>query len=925
MKPIAKDCPNTSITPHGVLVLDGPASGSEPCSEDGPAHESIRALNREFSKSVPAGLTFLASQKCNLQLSSSLSYWREFSCSYFRALCRQGVPNNQWASPVAPDETTLGELRQSAPPMRGLEYLTDDMLASLWSELDAFTSKKAMARKAGLPGYLRQLNSDWNLVGRVTFHLAENKHNSDLPFAFMATYTPENHVDAHSSSKVKHRPLAAALRESLESNDRRQLDALLEPVSNAAKSVPLIAELLETRALFSPQAWDLSLTHQFLQSIPDLESSGVIVRVPNWWNASRPPRPRVEVRVGSKSKSTLSEGGLDLQVNVSIDGKPLSQDELRQLDEARQGLTFLRGKWVQVDQAQLQSALEHWNTLKSERLDGVGFLEGMRLLAGAAMGDDEVPDQIGRWTRLQAGPWLEKTLNELRAPDGQVSDIATDKLNATLRSYQNDGARWLWMAARLGLGVCLADDMGLGKTIQVITLLLQMKQAKTSLSSGKRSQPEKNAPTPSLLILPTSLLGNWKREIEAFAPDLKLQILHRSAIDAKRFRAISEDPSTQLKDVDVVATTYGLARREKWLANMHWQMVILDEAQAIKNAGAAQTKAIKAIPGDGRIALTGTPVENHLGDLWSLFDFCQPGLLGTAAEFRKFSKAEDAHVLAQRLSSLRQLIAPYVLRRMKTDPKIISDLPDKTEMRVDCGLTPKQATLYRAITDELEQPLEIASGIQRRGIVLSALMQLKQICNHPSLYLKHADYVVTDSAKFKELDAICQTVIAKQEKMLVFTQFQSMCEPLAEFLSSLFGKPGLVLTGKTAAKRRAKLVGQFQDEQGPPFFVISLKAGGTGLNLTAANHVVHFDRWWNPATEDQATDRAFRIGQKRNVLVHKFVCRGTLEERIDDMIRSKRALSSELFDKDGEMSLTEMSNEQLMQFISLDLTKATTT
>ena len=885
----------------------------------------FETLSRKFAKSAADGLTFLSSEKCSLTLSISLAYWREFAQTYFRALCRQGIPDKEWVSPTVPDESTLRELLQSAPPMLGLEYLTDNVLVRLWSQLDDFTSSKAMARKTGLPGYLRGLHSDWNLVGRVTFHLAENKKNANLPFAFMATYTPEGHANAANSTQVKHRPLSSALRESIESGDRKKLDALLQPVSNAAKSAPLVANLVETRALFSPQAWDLSLAHQFLKSVPQMESSGVIVRVPDWWNASRPPRPRVEVRVGNQTQSTLGEGGLDLQVNVSIDGQPLTDEELRQLAEAREGLTLLRGKWVQVDQEKLQSALDHWNTLKSEYHDGMSFLQGMRLLSGASIGETDVPDQVDRWTRLQAGPWLEQTLNELRDPDGRISDLCTDQLQATLRPYQNVGAKWLWMATRLGLGVCLADDMGLGKTIQVITLLLQLPKKQTG-AAGNSTEPGKKqkSRSPSLLILPTSLLGNWQREIESFAPGLRLLIFHRSAMDAKEFKKIGDDPQTALKDVDVVATTYGLARRQKWLADVHWRMVVLDEAQAIKNAGAAQTKAIKSIPADGRIALTGTPVENHLGDLWSLFDFCQPGLLGTPAEFRKFVKADNARTLSKKLASLRKLVGPYVLRRMKTDPRVISDLPAKTEMRVDCGLTRKQATLYRAITDELEESLDVASGIQRRGIVLAALMQLKQICNHPSLYLKQGEFEQGDSAKFAELEAICQTLIKKQEKMLVFTQFQSMCEPLAEFLQIVFGQPGLTLTGKTATGRRAKLVNQFQSQEGPPFFVISLKAGGTGLNLTAANHVVHFDRWWNPATEDQATDRAFRIGQKRNVIVHKFVCRGTLEERIDDMIRSKRELSRELFGNEGEISLTEMSNEQLMQFISLDLNKATT-
>ena len=467
----------------------------------------------------------------------------------------------------------------------------------------------------------------------------------------------------------------------------------------------------------------------------------------------------------------------------------------------------------------------------------------------------------------------------------------------------------------------------------MISLLLHLKEqgtpGKTSKSRSARKK-QKDAvsgagSSPTLLILPTSLLGNWKREIDRFAPGLTLKIVHRSMTDAATIRQIAENPKRELQGIDVVATTYGVARRESWLSDVDWRMIVLDEAQAIKNAGAAQTRAIKKIPGKIRVALTGTPVENHPGDLWSLFDFCQPGLLGTAAEFKRFVKAKDAKELSQRLAALRQLVRPYVLRRMKTDPRIISDLPQKTEMRVDCGLTRTQATLYRAITTELDTALDSAEGIQRRGMMLAALMQLKQICNHPSLYLKQAEFQAKQSAKFRELESICQTIIEKQEKMLVFTQFQSMCKPLSAFLSEIFGEPGLELTGKTAPRKRQQLVKRFQDDDGPPFFVISLKAGGTGLNLTAASHVVHFDRWWNPAVEDQATDRAFRIGQKRNVIVHKFVCRGTLEERIDDLIQSKRKISQELFDSDGDINLTEMSNEELMRFVSLDLSRATTT
>ncbi|MEZ6055842.1 MAG: DEAD/DEAH box helicase [Planctomycetaceae bacterium] len=857
-----------------------------------------------------------------MKLSASLAYWQQFARRYFQALCRQGIPpDGTWNRPQAPDSETLDELLVAAPPMRGLEYLSPETLCRLWSMLDLLTQQKSASRKGGLASYLKSLHPDWNVVGRVTFHLAENKKNPDQPFAFMATYTPlgDEVLGASGLTNVQHVPLSVALKQSIESKNSQQLETLLEPVSRAAQSTPLIAKLLESRELFSPQAWSISLAYQFLLAVPEMEKSGIVVRVPNWWNASRPSRPQVDVRVGSMRQSTLSDGGMDLKIGVSIDGEPLSREEQIELAKAREGLTFLRGKWVQVDQEKLQSALQQWTILQEQHVGGLGFIEGMRMLAGASIGGKELSEETRNWTRIQPGDWLKETLEQLRQPDGTIVVEAERELQATLRPYQSEGVRWLWLATELGLGVCLADDMGLGKTIQIITLLLQFKHVDRSRGKVRQSA------SPTLLVLPTSLLGNWEREVEKFAPTLKMLTLHRSRLDAQDMEKIANNPQEELTGYDVVTTTYGLARREKWLAEIHWRLVVLDEAQAIKNSAAAQTQATKAIPSDGRIALTGTPVENHLGDLWSLFDFCLPGLLGTPTQFRKFVKADDAKELSARLAALRKLIHPYVLRRMKTDPKVISDLPAKTEMRVDCGLTQTQATLYRTITDELAQAIDEAEGIQRRGMVLAALMQLKQICNHPDLYLKQKAFDPKHSAKFSELAAICETVVERQEKVLVFSQFQSMCAPLAEFLQGLFGRSGLVLTGQTTTKKRGHMVEEFQQSNGPPFMVISVKAGGTGLNLTQASHVVHFDRWWNPAVEDQATDRAFRIGQKRNVIVHKFVCRGTLEERIDEMIQTKKSLSRELFDGEGQINLTEMSNTELLEFISLDLAKALTT
>jgi non-specific serine/threonine protein kinase len=331
---------------------------------------------------------------------------------------------------------------------------------------------------------------------------------------------------------------------------------------------------------------------------------------------------------------------------------------------------------------------------------------------------------------------------------------------------------------------------------------------------------------------------------------------------------------------------------------------------------------VKKLSAAGRVVLTGTPVENHLGDLWSLFEFCCPGLLGSAAQFKKFVKRLNQQEGTAGIGTLRRLVRPYILRRLKTDPQVVPDLPEKTEMRVECGLTKRQAVLYENAVADLARRLKQADGMARRGLVLAVLMQLKQICNHPAQYLNEAVYPQDASGKFERLGQICEPILERQEKLLVFTQFQTICEPLAGYLTGVFGRRGLVLHGKTPVKRRTELVREFQADDGPPFFIVSVKAGGSGLNLTAASHVVHFDRWWNPAVENQATDRAFRIGQKRNVLVHKFVCRGTVEERIDRMIQSKRQLSEQLLDQSGETLLTELSDEDLLQFVAIDLNRA---
>jgi hypothetical protein len=871
-----------------------------------------RELREALAASNAAGLVSLAFPAWPDELPATLAYWRNWVRVFFRAVCHsQEEPGAGWRVLPLPADEELAALVASAPPMVGLEYLTPERLRESWRALAEHVADAATADPGGPLAWLRRVNPLAHLVGKVTFHLAENKRTPDRPFAFLATFTHK----LSSGAKPQHRPLAEALKQSVATGDRAQLERLLEPVRKAAEKSPFAAELLRSKRLFAPQAWTAAEAYRFLQESPEMEAAGVVIRLPNWWSARRSTRPEVQVRLGEKRPTALGfDRLLDFRAEVVLDGEPLSPEELRQLLAESPGLRLLRGKWVEVDQHRLREALEHWKSVSRDHPDGIEMLDAMRMLAGATIGSTPAvvnDERVASWSTLVAGDWLRTTLERMRQPGEAAGCQPGRDLQATLRPYQAEGVRWLSFMTELGLGACLADDMGLGKTIQVLDLLLQRKRA-----AGKSSVP------PSLLVVPASLIGNWKQEALRFAPSLRVCFAHRSETPAEELAERTLDPSTGFAEFDLVVTSYGMVRRQPWLENVTWSLIILDEAQAIKNAGSAQARALKKLSAHRRLVMTGTPVENHVGELWSLFDFSSPGLLGTAAEFKRYVSKLNQQKDGQGYAGLRRLVRPYILRRSKSDPAIAPDLPDKIEMRTECGLSLPQTVLYAQAVDELQKQLQSVDGMKRRGLVLATLMQFKQICNHPAQYLLDEDFAPERSGKFLRLGQLCEPIIARQEKMLVFTQFQSLCEPLAAFLATLFGQPGLVLHGGTPVKRRSELVREFQNDPAWPFFVISLKAGGSGLNLTAASHVVHFDRWWNPAVENQATDRAFRIGQKRNVLVHKFVCRGTIEERIDAMIAEKREVAEQILDGDGTPKLSEMPDDELLKFVALDLGRA---
>ena len=897
--------PELALSPTGhVHVL-----GENPEPDEEPDAWVKKAVGA-FSLGQAPGLFTLAARPPEAPPPPSFSFWRDLSCRYLTALCQISEHGEGSLAPVIPPrDSEITAFLTGAPLMQGAEYLNNEVYRTLWHDLDGWVRQEVQASGKGLAEILKLRAPLWHQVGRVCFHLAENRRDRELPFAFMATYAP----DLSRGGRIQHRPLSRALREYAGARNRKAMIRLLSPVERAAGQSSLVRELVDSGDIYHPLAWTPGDAHRFLRDVPVLEASGLLVRVPDWWHSR--PRPRVAVTLGEKKRNRLGHDQLlDFNVSLALGDQRLTREEWRRLMAGEDGLVQLRGQWVEVNRAQLAQALEHWKAVEKEAArGGISFNEGMRLLAGAPADlgsdvQDEDPDRA--WSLVTAGAWLGEMLARLRDP-GELDPVRPGKiLQATLRPYQEKGIRWLWLLSNLGLGACLADDMGLGKTLQVLSLLLSLKKA-----GGKKRR------RPSLVVVPASLLANWKAEIARFAPTLEAVYLHPSEMRKDDLAAAAADPGPLLRSIDVILTTYAMGLRQAWLLDLEWRLVVLDEAQNIKNPGARQTRMVKKLKSEARIALTGTPVENRLSDLWSLFDFLCPGLLGTSRRFKTFVKALEKQP-QDRFAPLRNLVRPYILRRLKTDRNVIADLPLKTEVKAFCGLGKNQAALYKKSVGELAALLEDTSGIKRRGLVLAFLMRFKQICNHPSHFLGDGEYDPGQSGKFGRLGEICEEIAARQEKVLVFTQFREMTEPLARHLAGIFGREGLILHGGTPVGKRRRLIEVFQEEQGPPFFVLSLKAGGTGLNLTAASYVIHFDRWWNPAVENQATDRAFRIGQERNVLVHKFVCRGTVEEKIDALIEEKTGLARDVVEGGAEKMLTEMESEELIRRVSLDIERA---
>ncbi len=888
-------CLTLALSPEGTLSLQ---PGAE---EDLLPGDVAWRIEKSFKQEQ--GLFHLGVHESNVQLPPVMAYWRDFARHFMQEVSAlPSLPPKGQPVQIPLADEDIAHWLSAAPPMPGLDFLNAGTLRILWVELEKTLQRHLVHFPASAARFFQRLHPSWHQIGRVHLQLAENPGDEEHPFSFQATYSVVSHGIQRTTSTQF--PLGRALTDYAGPQHREKLTSLLLPLQDAAKKSFFLKTLLDTGKIYEPQAWTPSEAYMFLQEVPALEQNGIVVRVPNWWKVR--PRPQVRVTVGGETLSTLTADTLlDFSVAVALDDQTLTPEEWEKVKTSNAGLILIKGQWVEIDRNRLQEVLMYWESVeRAVAKKGISFIEGMRLLAGADMSgarDPVLETKQARWTSVVPGKGLSRILEQLTNPSVAESIHPGNELKATLRHYQDVGVRWLWFISQLGLGACLADDMGLGKTVQVLALLLIIKQRGVTM--------------PHLIVLPASLLGNWLSEIERFAPSLRVRVVHPSSGEKDQ----NKRPS--LQDVDVVLTTYGGVARWGWLQETPWHLVVLDEAQAIKNPEALQTKAVKRLQSRRRLALTGTPVENRLSDLWSLFDFLCPRLLGSQGEFVRYLKKIASEEPVD-YGPLRALVRPYILRRLKTDKTVIADLPEKTELKAWCALTKKQAALYEHALTQLAAQMEGQGGIQRKGTILAYLMRLKQICNHPSQWLGDRRYDPEDSGKFFRLRELTETIAAKQEKVLVFTQFREMTQPLADFLATIFQRPGLVLDGSTPVRARKGLVDAFQQSGGPPFFVLSLKAGGTGLNLTAATHVIHFDRWWNPAVENQATDRAHRIGQTRNVLVHKFTCRGTVEEKIDALIQSKVTLAKDVIEANVEKMLTEMNNEELLNLMRMDLSRA---
>ncbi len=705
-------------------------------------------------------------------------------------------------------------------------------------------------------------------------------------------------------------PAAKAI-EAVDYGGESTVQQLLTGLGRASRLMPVLETALQVSR---PEHLELDTegARTFLSEYaPVLERAGFGVFVPQWW---RTRSARIGIRIRAYPRGSGDDGGHSLvgmeglcsyDYEVALGDETLSLEELRALAQTKMPLVRVRGKWVEFSRNDIELAIgaleRHSQKVESDQMS---ILDLIRTGLGLEESDTGLPV-----VDIVATGWLGSLLNGGGASgstngSGQRFEAmpTPSGFKGNLRPYQERGLGWLWYLDRLGIGACLADDMGLGKTAQLLALLLAERE---DAGAPKRFEP-------TLLVCPMSVVGNWQREATRFSPSLKVHVHHGAG------RKTGKSFARVAKKADLVVTSYSLVARDaELLKGVKWRRVVLDEAQNIKNAETKQSRAVRALDTSRRVALTGTPVENRLSELWSIMTFLNAGLLGSQEAFRKqFAVKIERNHDDKAAWNLKRITGPFILRRLKTDKSIITDLPEKNEMKVYCNLTREQATLYQATVDDMLERLEQADGIQRKGVILSSIMKLKQVCNHPAHFLADGSRLEGRSGKLARLEEVIEEALSEHDRILCFTQFSEMGHLMVAYLEDRLGCRIPFLHGGKSKRDRDAMVEAFQSDTGSPVFILSLKAGGVGLNLTNANHVIHYDRWWNPAVEDQATDRAFRIGQRKDVQVRKFICVGTIEERIDQMIDQKRELSERIIGS-GEAWLTELSTDQIRDMVAL--------
>lgn len=813
---------------------------------------------------------------------------------------------------IKPSKERLEALLSRKPFVKEAGYITKAWLENIYAHLNQCFGQKIASYPGSVKKFFNEFNEDLNLAESIFFHLVENPKGGPYPFAFLATYAKKLN-----NGRIRHVPLADVLEEY--QTDRSKIMELLSCLIRVSEVSPLISKFMVSGELFHPLGLSADEAYTFLKAVPDLEKLGIVCRIPNWWK-KKSNSIFLNIKIGEEKPSLFGLDSLiSLKPILSVDDQKLTKADIRKILETSEGLILIKGKWVEASPKKLQALLDLMEKLPKEVTLQEALQQEIHFKEQDILEDEDT-------VQLSHGKWLQDHLQKLSNPSIICKTSLPKGFNATLRPYQVEGYNWLNALSKLGFGALLADDMGLGKTIQTLAWLAKEYQ----------KDPKKKA----LLIVPASLLGNWKKEAKQFAPNLSLECIHSRP-------SIEKFEHTPYKDLPFLnVTTYGMAIRLEKLKEYNWDFLILDEAQAIKNPGTKQSQLVKNLKAHQRLAMTGTPIENNLINLWSIFDFLNRGLLGTSSDFQDFIKKTKEE--PELLNQLQTMISPFFLRRLKSDKSIISDLPDKIEQNDYIELSEKQKILYGQVIEQLEQELiekkekqeaknlkpfqsvedldeddlseDKAPTSGRTGLVLGALIKLKQICNHPDQYLGQKEYAFEESGKFKMLKEICDSIRDNHECVLVFTQFREMVEPLNQELEKIFGAKGLVIDGQTPVAEREKIVEAFNKQNTYiPYIVLSLRAAGVGLNLTRANHVIHFDRWWNPAVENQATDRAYRIGQHKNVIVHKFVCLQTLEEKIDEMIQSKQDLADSIIQGSSESWLTSLSDQELLDTLRIKL------